>query len=302
MNKFYALFFVSLLVLSVMPSFVIAHHEGNAKSVVTGNVVATGDAVASNRATIKSKIDARKAEFEDARARFRNSTGKNESERIVHIKEFLIAEIDRVLAHLDLIKERVQMMDVLESDRKGEIIRSIDDDVVLLNSRKADVANADSISDLKIISRSVKKTRRGVKVRARRFKGHILNGRIRAHINNGAKIEARVQEQIDALQAAGKETGEIEILLGEFNSQIAGADADYARAKILLEESRDSNTEGLVIEAQGLIEEARKSLREARKTLEQIIGKIKDLSGIDDDSDSEDDAESNDTDSGNESS
>lgn len=230
---------------------------------------------------LKQKYSDAKNAYEHARSEFlaakdaylklrsiKNKTNITDNARI-----FLTKTLDRMIAHLELIKTKVENMKPLDETERSEIIADISGYITYFESKKTEVSTATTMEQLRIISQDIKskwlEARKGI----RRALGLVLNAGIKALLDKGENFSARIQARIDALKARGVDTAALESMLSDFKSHLALAKENYDAAKQKLGTNpADENT---LKEAHIVIKEAHKHLIEAHKVLRDIASEMK---------------------------
>lgn len=260
--------FVGLVFVISMISYIVAADDTNATATEKYN-------------ELKQKYLNAKNAYEQARSNFlgakdaylRLRSAKNKTNLTDTARIFLEKTLDRMIAHLELIKEKAENMKPLDETERNEIVAELSSYITYFESKKTELAEATTIEQLRTISQDIRSKWLEVRKGIRRALGLVLNLRIKALVDKGENISARIQTRIDALKAQGIDTTALESMLNDFKNHLALAKENYEAAKQKLDTKPAD--EGMIREAHELIKEANKHIIEAHKVLKEIVKEMK---------------------------
>jgi len=154
--------------------------------------------------------------------------------------------IDRAVAKLQRIIQRIQNSKVITSDRKNKLVAELNNKIVELQNLKNQVAQATTKEELKTAVSQTKNKFVEIRSIIRRIVDEILASHIDKTIENLNKIVAKLETEITNLKNKGQDVTKLEQALAE--------------TKALITNTKTKNDEGSVQEARRLVEQARNKL------------------------------------------
>ena len=191
-------------------------------------------------------------------------------------KNFLLRSIEAMIAHLEMVKARVDITPGLDDERKAEITEDLDSHINWLEERKQKVEMAEDRKELVETAREVRKKWVEVRVEMKKIVGEIIISRIDSVLEKGEEIGDRLDARIETMKEKGYDTEELESLLTDYREHMNLARENRDKAKEKFEQiSSVDDVYPLFREGRGFVKEANRHIREMFKDLRQIIREIK---------------------------
>ncbi|MBI2550121.1 hypothetical protein HYV83_02975 [Candidatus Woesearchaeota archaeon] len=233
--------------------------------------------------TLKEGYKERLDSLKEAKERLRNCGNETQSDdcakartgAVERAKEAALKAVDRLVTHLQKLKEKLQSSENIPEAEAAERIAKID---ALLSEVDAIKQKISAATTKEEINAAVKELKDAVKKVKRASEAH-SQGLLRAEIN-GVIHRAEVAEKkldcaLDSLEANGTDTSAIDAKIAEFSSKMGAAREKLNAAKELL----GSDNETKIAEGKTLVREARDLVQEAHRLLEDIRKDIRELGG-----------------------
>ncbi len=236
----------------------------------------------------KQKVVRVRAEYNDTRTKWinakkayiaaANSTNATEMKKAAVGKgqAFLQKQIERMISHLELVRSKVESMEVLGDEEKILILADLDVDIATLEEIKARAENVTDAAELRNLSIEVKDawldSRKGVA----RAVGKIERAHEENVVEQVQNFTRRIENAMFQLEKRGIDTVEANALLDAYKNhlQLAKDELDAAREQF----AAGNVTEGRnhvrashrhVVEAhselKGVVREIRNAIKEARR-------------------------------------
>ncbi len=236
----------------------------------------------------KQKVVRVRAEYNDTRTKWinakkayiaaANSTNATEMKKAAVGKgqAFLQKQIERMISHLELVRSKVESMEVLGDEEKILILADLDVDIATLEEIKARAENVTDAAELRNLSIEVKDawldSRKGVA----RAVGKIERAHEENVVEKVQNFTRRIENAMFQLEKRGIDTAEADALLESYKNhlQLAKGELDAAREQF----AAGNVTEGRnhirashrhVVEAhselKGVVREIRNAIKEARR-------------------------------------
>ena len=236
----------------------------------------------------KQKVVRVRAEYNDTRTKWinakkayiaaANSTNATEMKKAAVGKgqAFLQKQIERMISHLELVRSKVESMEVLGDEEKILILADLDVDIATLEEIKARAENVTDAAELRNLSIEVKDawldSRKGVA----RAVGKIERAHEENVVEKVQNFTRRIENAMFQLEKRGIDTVEANALLDAYKNhlQLAKDELDAAREQF----AAGNVTEGRnhvrashrhVVEAhselKGVVREIRNAIKEARR-------------------------------------
>lgn len=194
-------------------------------------------------------------------------------------KSYLLKIVDNRIRHLELVRSKVEAMAVLSDAEKAKITSELNIEIDLLAALKPEINAVTTKQGLKDVSEKIKaewkNSRRGIE----RAAGWILAAREDRLAESAKNVSALLKTKIEALNASGKDTSELERILADFDAKIASANEDIAAAREKFKAAGNATTadekERLIKEGKELLESAHKKIKDAHDSLKESIKNIR---------------------------
>ncbi|MCK5333831.1 MAG: hypothetical protein KAJ24_04920 [Candidatus Aenigmarchaeota archaeon] len=207
-----------------------------------------------------------------------NSTNATEMKRAAVGKgqDFLQKQIDRMISHLELVRSKVEGMEVLEDDEKILILADLDVDIAEFEDIKARAENVTDADVLRNLSIEVKEawidSRKGVA----RAVGKMECAHEENMVEQVQKFTRTTENAIFQLEKRGIDTAEADALLNAYKNhlQLAKGELDAAKEQFAAgntEEGRShvQASHRYVVaahnELKGVVREIREAIKKARQ-------------------------------------
>jgi exonuclease VII small subunit len=209
--------------------------------------------------------------YSTAKQELDSTRSKTRARLLEKAKTFMLHADRSALKYLDVLKARVEQVNGIPEDKRSAMLTEINEDSRWLLKTQADIERAKSIDELRDIAKRFREHWRNYRGVSKRMTGLILHEKLGAMIIRAEGASSKVSDMVDTLKLQGKDTGELEELLGDFNERIDIAKKKNEDAKTYFEsipvagETSSSYQEGMK-----LIREANLELKEAHSTLSEI--------------------------------
>jgi len=219
--------------------------------------------------------------------------------------EFLLRSVELVLNHIERVRERVNSNEDLSEEEANEILENLDEAEKEIQEAKEIIENLSEDSSKEEIKEAAKTIRDAWRKIKKDFKhdiGRTLGARLRTIIAKSEISGERLDNTIKDLKAEGKDTSELEELIGKYHDYVDDAIEKYELARDKWEEATTpGNVDEISREANALFKEANEALKNAHRLLKEIVKDIKEQgTSINGDDKEDNDAESNDGEAENE--
>ncbi|HLB70182.1 MAG TPA: hypothetical protein VJJ51_03980 [Candidatus Methanoperedens sp.] len=219
----------------------------------------------------KKKFEDAKDRFEKVRERLRNL---NESDELkLKAKDYLVSLIDHTVAHLEVLKYRVELR-----ENKGIIpfdaSRNIDDHIAQLGKIKANVQSATTYRELIAAHSELKEIWVKIRLETRYYVGIVLNYRIDQFITKTDNVTVRMDAAIQRLKDKGIDTKELENDEARFKELVQEATTNQEKTVEMFNTHSGFANDGTVTDAKA----AREFLLQADKSQRSTIKSLKDAS------------------------
>ena len=198
-----------------------------------------------------------------------------------HSKDFLINSVEKVLAFLERLKEKVESSEELDEEQMEEILSKLEENIVNVEEAKSVIENLDNEStteELRDAAGVIKKAWARVQTHSKWAIGKLTNAKIHGIIIRSEKLVEKLEKISERFDENEQDTTDLDALIEDFGEKIELAKEQY---RLALEKYRealdDANPNEIVKEANVHMKEAHKYLRESHKILKQIHEEIKDL-------------------------
>ncbi len=212
--------------------------------------------------------------------KFKDASDKSAYEE--RAKEFLEKTIDVLIKRLESLKVWVSNRKSIADEEKQNIISKIDQDITTLESYKTGLPEA-TPDQIKEKAKEIRKYWRNHRVKIKQIIGQIWVARTDWVTKRFETISSKVEEKIDALKKAGKDTSQLEEWFSDFKKNLKLAESERDQAKESYKEITSiSDANKLFSEIRQHIINSRNYLRQAHKDLVKIIKSLKEASNVQD--------------------
>lgn len=207
----------------------------------------------------------------------------NTSPRVTNLKTKADKEIDRRLAVLNNLVQRINSINKLSDSSRSELLLLVQTDITTLTNLRDKIEADTDLSVLKTDVQSIVKDYR-VYVLARPKIGLVIAAdTVLANADKLTTISAKLQTRITQEQSAGKDVSALESTYKDMQAKIADAQTQAKNAQStvasLTPEGYPANKSTL-LSALKMLKTARQDLQAARNDAHTIIQGIKDLEGL----------------------
>lgn len=222
---------------------------------------------------VRAEYDDTKTKWIDAKRAYvaaANSTNATEMKKAAVGKgqDFLQKQIDRMISHLELVRSKVEGMDVLEDEEKILILADLDVDIAGFEDIKARAENVTDADVLRNLSIEVKEawldSRKGVA----RAVGKIECAHEENLVEQVQKFTRSTENAIFQLEKRGIDTAEADALLNAYKNHLQLAKGELDAAK---EQFAAGNTD----EARNHIRASHRYVVEAHNELKGVVSEVK---------------------------
>ena len=222
---------------------------------------------------VKAEYDNTKTNWNNAKKAYvaaANSTNATEMKKAAVGKgqDFLHKQIDRMISHLELVRSKVESMEVLGDEEKILILADLDVDIAELEDIKARAENVTDAAVLRNLSIEVKNawldSRKGVA----RAVGKIERAHEENLIDQVQNFTRRIESAMFQLEKRGIDTAEANALLEAYKNHLQLAKGE-------LDAAREQFAEGSVDEGRQHVRNSHRHVVEAHNELKNIVREIK---------------------------
>ncbi|NOZ58813.1 MAG: hypothetical protein GXO66_04475 [Euryarchaeota archaeon] len=193
------------------------------------------------------------------------------------LQNFLLRSIDAMVAHIELVKARVDITGALDEEEKAEIIRKLDEHRAYLEEKRVEAEQAENREQLREIARDVRQKWLEVRVEIKKITAKVVISRLDRVLTRGEEIGDRLEVRIEALKEEGQDTSELEALLQEYMEHLSMAreKRDLAAEK-LGQISSPEGARGELREVHLLLRESHAHVKDMFRVLKKIAGELRD--------------------------
>ncbi len=191
-------------------------------------------------------------------------------------KSFLLSSIDAMIAHLQMVKARVDISRSLTEEQRAEIIETLDSYIAWLEDKRTEAEQASTKEELVEVAKDVRAKWLEVRVEVKKIAGKIIISKLDYVLSKAEEIGDRLEARVEALKAQGYDTQELEELLADYREHLSLAKEKRDAAKEKFEEiSSVQEAHQLFRGANQLIRGANRHIREMFKDLRQIVKEVR---------------------------
>lgn len=206
------------------------------------------------------KVRDARERFEQARENFlrhrgnlRDASPAARQEALAKAKQLLTKAIDRAIARIQKLIDRVNNSPVITQERKTELVSQLNAQIDTLNALKVQIEAAQNGEQLRAAVQNGRGTFASVRENIKKVVAAILASHIDKVIDKLASAAGKLSGQIDELEASG-------VNVSRFEAQLA-------QANQLLEQAKTQNDAGNY-------RQARQSVQGARAILSKLHGQV----------------------------
>lgn len=233
---------------------------------------------------IKAEYKERLGKLKEAKERLRNCGNETQSDEcakakadaVGKAKEAALRAVDRIVNHLQKLREKLQSSENIPEAEAAERIAKIDTIISETNEIKQKIAAATTKKELNDALRELKDLVKKVKRASEAHSQGLLRAEINGVIHRAEVTEKKLDCALSGLEANGTDTSAVDPKLAEFSSKMGNAREKLSAAKELLgsdDETKIAEGKTLVREARDLVQEVHRLLEEIRKDIRELGGK-----------------------------
>jgi len=238
----------------------------------------------------KGRYEERKGEFDELKVKIKdrctnntNQTNSTECGRIRDqltdkAKQQVIEAGNRIIAHLEKIKERVDGSEQIDNDTAAAIIADIDDKIEEVNAIIADAEAATTKTEIQDAAKKLREIWQSLLNHGRVYAGYVLVGTYDKTLARLDTLGTRVQNAIGGLEG---DHPDLDALYANYTDAVSSAGDKVDKAKELLRQANNikdtdaKNAATLVRQAQDELKSAKGDINNAFKVLRQIVQALK---------------------------
>lgn len=268
--------------------------EAVATPALTDDSQATAEATTDNEAVVTTTTDtyqkvknnyqeavtnyqSARQDWLSAKSQYRNSRSTTDLENaLTKAKAHMIKVTEVMINYLTAVKNRLQNMKNIDETLLQNLVAEIDSDISWLEGKQTEINNASNKDDLITVASTIRDRWDEIKVRARKYVGSILVGKINIVIAKLEKARDVAHDKINLLKENGQDTTKLENLEADFNQKIDHAKDQLEKARNKFNQiSSLEEVRTLFNEGKEFLELANKYVREAWQILQSIITDLK---------------------------
>lgn len=254
-------------------------HENQKKSLQEGsdNQSRVSD-YKQERQKIRAELELQREEYRIARKDFQKVKNEinseklnpNSDEALNATRTYLNSSIDYMIAHLSDVRNNIE-----NSNGNGTeiIVTTLDEKIKLLETEKAEVANASSQKELAAAVRSVRGTWNDAEKTSLSGAGQIVSGKVGEFLNKSEALSAVLDKRIQDLNATGTDVSDLRIKLSSYKSYLKSAQEKKKDADTIY--ANESATRKDLVEANNYLAQSIIDINKANKLLRDIFEEIK---------------------------
>ncbi|KAF5411452.1 MAG: hypothetical protein U9N46_08100 [Euryarchaeota archaeon] len=212
-------------------------------------------------------IDSRQ-DLLNARDRFRNAkTPENRQELRIAAQNHLVQTVDRMIARLELLRERIEIAEQHGTVSEGASV-AIDTHIRTLEGLKSDATSAESGVDIAMVAQSIRDEWRTIRVDIPRYTAQIILARTGQFVVKAENLSDRINGTIEDLAEQSVDTADLSRQLDDFDSRI-----DCVKENCDLAE--DALDRGDSAEVRRHVHDANACIRDANHVLKAIFRELR---------------------------
>ena len=191
-------------------------------------------------------------------------------------KGFLLSSIDAMIAHLQMVKARVDIAMSLSKEQKAEITEKLDGYIAYLQEKRQEAEQAENREQLVSVARDVREKWQEVRVEVRKIAGRIIISRLDRLLERAGEIGDRLEVRIETLKEMGYDTSALEELLADYREHLSLAEEKKELAEQKFDEiSSPQDARKLFREANALLRESHREVRKMFADLKKIVRELR---------------------------
>jgi len=267
-----------LLACAFMPCIAVAENEtdevNESGEVWSNGPPASVTSPAQMPGTIRGKyqngkdqhIDSRQ-DLLNARDRFRNAkTPENRQELQIAAQNHLVRTVDRMIARLELLRERLEIAEQQDTAPEGASV-AIDTHIRTLEGLKSDATSAEG-ADIALVAQSIRDEWRTIRADIPRYTAQIIIARTGQFVVKAENLSDRINGTIEDLAGQSVDTADLSRQLDDFDSRI-----DCVKENCDLAE--DALDRGDSAEVRRHVHDANACIRDANQILKVIFRELR---------------------------
>lgn len=217
--------------------------------------------------------------FKDARQNFRTSKDKDSRDKLkVRTGEYLGTGIDKMIAHLEVLKNRVEGSenDVIPFDAAA----NIDTHIAVLEEIRTKIQNAETAQEYVDSARDLKEQWDMIRLETRYAGGILINSKIDTFMAKSENVSERTDAIIQKMESDGKDTAKLERAIEKFNNLMIEAKENQQDVHDLYALHDGFDAEGMVTDeksARSFLDEATRSQKETHKILKDAGKEVREF-------------------------
>jgi len=221
---------------------------------------------------MKYKYEKAREEYLKIKEKGRDLRGKD----METAKRFVHSGIDMGIVYLQRLKIYVETTPRISDESRAEIVEQIDEYISELQEKIDKITAAETPEELREAVKELRKSWREIRKGIKGIVGQVAVARIETVLDRAELVQERLQDRIDALQEAGYDTTELELILEDYSQKLELARGKLGLAKEAFKEIKDAeNADELFGEGNQFMGEVHKYLREAFGDIKEFIKELK---------------------------
>lgn len=197
----------------------------------------------------------------NARDRFRNAkTPENRHEFRIAAEHHLVQTIDRMIAHLGLLQERLEIAEQQDTAPEGAS-EEIEEHIRILEGLKSDATSAESGVDIALVAQSIRDEWWTIREDILRYTAQMIIARTGQFVGKAENLSDRLNGTIDDLAAQNVDTASLRAQLDDFDSKIDCVKENCNLAEDALDRGDSAEVRRHVRDANACIRDANHILR-----------------------------------------
>lgn len=233
------------------------------------------------RQKIRAELEFQREEYQIARKDFQKVKNEinseklnpNSDEALNATRTYLNSSIGYMIAHLSDVRNNIE-----NSNGNGteKVVTTLDEKIKLLETEKAEVANASSQKELAAAVRSVRGTWDDAEKTSLSGAGQIVNGKVGEFLNKSEALSAVLDKRIQDLNETGTDVSDLRIMLSSYKSYLKSAQEKKKDADTIY--ANESATREDLVEANNYLAQSISDINKANKLLRDIFEELKKIS------------------------
>ena len=236
--------------------------------------------------TLEDESEDRGRAFDEVKVKLRDcgdDCDEIRAEAQARAKEYIAKSGERVLAHLEKVKSKIEGNENIDSERASEIIGKLDAAIAEVEAALVDAEAATTKEELRSAAKSISSIWKRVKHVAEAGAARVVTSRVGEIVVRSQQLEVKLEKLLAEIEERGAEVENLDVLTDKFDVLIAEARDLHKQSESLLEEvavtrrqkrlltdeERNQLTE-MIKKAKGLSKDAQSTLKDAHGILVEI--------------------------------